>query len=68
MNQATHFRFVLIALLILLLFSYPMLSSANKPLMVAGVPLLYLYIGLVWLLAIVALYLTVFTTGRKNDE
>lgn len=65
MNQATHFRFVLIALLILLLFSYPLLSSANKALMVAGVPLLYLYIGLVWLLAIVALYLTAYTTRRK---
>jgi len=65
MNHATHFRFVLIALLMLLLFSYPMLSGANKQLQVAGIPLLYLYIGLVWLLAIVALYLTAFTTRRK---
>ncbi|RYZ47779.1 MAG: hypothetical protein EOP49_20345 [Sphingobacteriales bacterium] len=65
MSHSKHIRFVLIALLMLLLFTFPMLSTANKHRMVSGVPLLYLYIGTVWVLAIVALYLTANTIRRK---
>lgn len=66
MGHPRHIRFLLIALLMLLLFTYPMLSTANKAVMVWGIPLLYLYIGAVWLLAIAALYFTANTKGRKK--
>jgi len=65
MSHSKHIRFVLIALLMLLLFTFPMLSTANKQRMVGGVPLLYLYIGTVWVLAILALYITANTIRRK---
>jgi len=63
--NTTPFRFVLIALLMLLLFSYPMLSAANKNSTFAGVPVLYLYIGMVWLLSVTVLCITALNTKRK---
>lgn len=65
MSHSKHIRFVLIALLMLLLFSYPMLSAANKNILVGGIPLLYVYVGVVWITAIVALYVTANTIRRK---
>lgn len=65
MNPAKSIRFLLIALLMLVLFTYPLLSTANKRVMVAGLPLLYVYIGLVWVLAILVLYFTVNPLKRK---
>lgn len=65
MSPSKPVRFVLIALLMLLLFTYPLLSTANKQVMIAGVPLLYVYIGTVWLLAIGILYFTANPLKRK---
>lgn len=65
MSHSKHVRFILIALLMLLLFTYPMLSAANKDAMVAGIPVLYLYIGVVWVTAIIILYITANTIRRK---
>jgi glucan phosphoethanolaminetransferase (alkaline phosphatase superfamily) len=49
-------RSVFLALLILAGFSYPFLSIADKPLRIAGVPLLFVYVFAGWLLAIILLY------------
>ncbi|PSK94259.1 hypothetical protein [Taibaiella chishuiensis] len=65
MNPAKSIRFLLIALLMLVLFTYPLLSTANKRVMVGGLPLLYVYIGVVWVLAILVLYFTVNPLKRK---
>lgn len=65
MSHAKHIRFVLIALLMFLLFTYPLLSAVNKKVMVLGVPLLYLHIGIVWMLGIAALYFTANSSRRK---
>ncbi len=48
----------MIGLLLLLLFNYPLLTTVNKPLLYGGVPLLYIYVGSVWLVAIILLFLT----------
>jgi hypothetical protein len=34
--------------ILLLLLSYPLISIFNRPVFVAGIPLLYLYVLLVW--------------------
>lgn len=65
MNPAKSVRFLLIALLMLVLFTYPLLSTANKRVMIGGLPLLYIYIGVVWLLAILVLYFTANPLKRK---
>ena len=42
-----------------LLFNYPLLALFNRALVVAGVPLLYLYVFLAWALLITLLALVV---------
>jgi hypothetical protein len=42
-------RLVALFLLGLLLFNYPLLAMFNTPLLVAGIPLLYLYLFLGWI-------------------
>ncbi|MFT4061663.1 MAG: hypothetical protein QM642_04815 [Edaphocola sp.] len=56
MEQSQRVKYYLTAALLFLFFTYPMLTAANKQVMVLGIPLLYFYIGVVWLLGIVALY------------
>lgn len=46
-------QLVFISLLLLLLLSYPLISIFNKPQLVSGIPLLYLYLFFVWLGGIV---------------
>lgn len=65
MHTARATRFVLIAILMLLFFTYPLLDTANKDTRIGGIPLLYLYIGVIWLLAILALYFTANTPDQK---
>ena len=64
----TKSRYLLIAILLLLLVNYPLLSAANKEVFVAGIPLLYLYLGIVWGLAILVLYLTTRQYQYQDDE
>lgn len=60
-------RFLLIAVLLLLLVNYPLLSAANKPRLVGGFPLLHVYLGAVWGLGIALLYLTVRASKSSDD-
>lgn len=67
MKHARRARYVLIAILLLLATNFPVLSAANKRLFIGGFPLLYIYLGAVWLLFILVVFLTV--TGKaSNDE
>jgi hypothetical protein len=50
-------RLVGVSLLGLALLSYPLLSLADRPRLVAGIPLLYLYLFGVWALLIALLAL-----------
>jgi len=45
-------RLLGVAALALLLFNYPMLALFDKPVLVAGVPLLWVYLFLGWALVI----------------
>ncbi|HPH86039.1 MAG TPA: hypothetical protein PLC48_11300 [Ferruginibacter sp.] len=54
-NHTKH-TLVLIGILLLLVSTYPMLSVANKSKLVAGFPVLYLYLFTVWLVFIILLY------------
>jgi hypothetical protein len=46
---------ILLAVLLLLLFSFPIISIANKSTLVGGIPRLYLYVGLVWFISLILL-------------
>ncbi|MFZ1529560.1 MAG: hypothetical protein WAT19_12460 [Ferruginibacter sp.] len=61
--QKTKQNLILLAFLLLLLLSYPVISAANRP--ASGIPPLYIYIFLTWLLAIIIAYLV---TVVKNKD
>ena len=41
-------QLLLIAILLMVVLNFPLLSIANKPILIAGIPLLYLYIFIWW--------------------
>jgi hypothetical protein len=41
-------KLVLIALLMMVVLNFPLLSIANQPLLIAGIPLLYWYVFIWW--------------------
>jgi len=57
-------RFAALAALLLVLFSYPLLSIADKNKMLSGIPVLYLYIFLAWAIGIYLLY----RAAEKNND
>jgi len=61
-------RFLLIAVMLILLTNYPLLSISNKVFFVAGIPILYLYLGMIWLLGIGLLYFTGRRLPKEVDE
>lgn len=61
-------KLTLFSVLLLALFTYPFVSIANKFAMVAGIPVLFLYIFGVWIVAIVVLYSIVERKQKKRDE
>ena len=54
-----------ISILFMILFSFPFLKMANKKVIVAGIPLFYFYIYLVWLIAIIITLLIADTRKKK---
>jgi hypothetical protein len=45
-------RLLFISIIFLLLITYPILSIVNKPILIYGIPLLYLFMLSVWLFII----------------
>jgi Ca2+/Na+ antiporter len=60
-------RFAALALLMIVVFSYPLLSVANKLKTIMGLPVLYAYIFLAWIIFIVLLYRSAEKKGPKNN-
>ena len=61
-------KLTLFSVLLLVLFTFPFISIANKPKLVAGIPVLFLYILIVWTIAIVVLYRIAERKQKKQDE
>jgi len=67
-TQQTRQRLIFLTVLFAALTSFPFLGLVNRPLLIAGVPLLYVYIFACWLLLIVLLLLTARGRRIKNGE
>jgi len=52
----------------MLLFTYPVITVASKRVIVWGIPLLYLYVLLVWIIGIIVLYTIAGTKQKRMDE
>ncbi len=63
-NNKTQ-KLVGIFLLALFLFNFPLINIFGKDIIIAGIPLLYLYIFLVWVAIIVAIVWVVEFRNRK---
>lgn len=62
-------KLVFISILMMLAFSFPFVSIANKPILLLGLPVLFLYLFLVWLLAVLLLWrLFHAKPGIKKEE
>jgi hypothetical protein len=61
-------KLTLFSLLLLVLFTYPVVSIANRSALLAGFPVLFLYIFLVWIIAIILLYRLAESKSKKTDE
>ena len=57
-------KFAFLAILMLAVFSYPLISIANSVKLIGGIPVLYVYIFISWLISIVLL----FRTSEKKDR
>jgi hypothetical protein len=61
-------KLILFSILLLILLSYPFISIINKTVLVGGFPVLFLYIFLVWIFAIIILQrLSEQKQKRKNE-
>lgn len=61
-------KLTLFSVLLLVLFSYPLISIANKAALLFGIPVLFLYIFIIWIIAIVILYRIAERKQKKTDE
>lgn len=48
-------RYTVVAIAFLLLLSWPLVTAVDRPVLVLGVPLAYLYVMVTWALVIIAL-------------
>lgn len=60
-------RFVFIAIAMMLFFCYPMISLGSRDLAVAGIPLLYIYLAVCWVISIFLLYRAAESKGPNNN-
>jgi Na+/H+ antiporter NhaC len=67
-NNFKRQKLILFSILLLLLFTYPLVSIANKEIFVAGIPLLFVYIFIVWIIAIIILYRLADHNSKKPNE
>jgi len=67
-NKLTKQKLSLFSILLLLLFTYPVISIVNKAVFVTGIPVLFLYVFIVWIIAIIILYCLADRKPKKTDE
>jgi len=61
-------KLTLFSVLLLVLFTFPFISVANRAVMFAGVPVLFLYVLIVWIVTIVVLHRIAEGKQKKPDE
>ncbi len=63
-------KLIFISILFLILFNFPILSIFNVGGSINGIPTLYMYVFLVWILLIVAIFSVLRKEGKesKKDE
>ena len=64
----TRSRLVLLFVAGWLLLNYPLLSLSDRPVLIAGIPLLYGYLLLVWLGLIVGIYVILENPGPNRPN
>ena len=67
-NRVRKQRLVLLAVLLLVLLVYPVITAASKPRLVMGIPLLYLYVFVVWGAGIFLLVRLSVSKKNRRDE
>jgi hypothetical protein len=67
-TKATRQKLVFLSILLLILFTYPLITVANKISLAAGFPVLYLYIFITWGIAIILLLRIADGKQRRPDE
>ncbi|GAA4456723.1 hypothetical protein GCM10023189_26400 [Nibrella saemangeumensis] len=60
-------RLLAVSLLFLMLLNDPLLSIANRAMLVAGIPLLYLYVTVAWLVLIILIAFIVHQNRHTSD-
>jgi hypothetical protein len=63
-EQRRGHRLLFVAVLFTVLLTFPLLTIVDRPLRLAGIPVLYLYVLLLWLLVVVLTRWLV----KKNEE
>jgi FlaA1/EpsC-like NDP-sugar epimerase len=67
-NKTNNQKLIFLSILLLVLLSYPFISVANKAQLLFGIPVLYLYIFIVWIIIIIILYRIVEKKHKENNE
>lgn len=67
-NRVRKQRLVLLAVLLLVMLVYPVIAAASKSRLVMGIPVLYLYVFVVWATGIFLLFrLSGSKKNRRNE-
>jgi hypothetical protein len=67
-HKTNNQKSIFLSILLTVLLSYPFISVANKAQLLFGIPMLYLYIFIVWIIIIIILFLIVEKKQTKNNE
>ena len=67
-NNFKNQKLIFLSILLVVLFTYPLISLANRLQFFAGIPVLYSYIFIVWITAIITLYRMTDIKSKKTDE
>lgn len=70
-----HESWIIFFILGIIMMTFPFLHIFNKPILIFGVPLLFLYLTVGWLISIIVIYLFMIAnrhedkaTDEKNDQ
>jgi len=61
-------KLIVVSIVLFVAFTYPIISIANRNKLVAGIPILFLYILIVWIAGIAILYQIAGRKQKKTDE
>jgi len=64
-NKLKEQRLLFVSVFFLVLLSFPFLKIANKAEKAFGIPILYLYVFVVWFLSILSIFLIIEFSKRK---